>query len=233
MEKRLGCRGYNLLVLVPLGLALVLSAIAIIVSLYIIRENREEVEGSYIKGAPVSGITNSSYSILATELNKPEVKRNTSKVVQAPMSEYQDFEVPEENSNKTYMDADCIRGTACDAYKFKQYYKMSDVGIWTVNGRYCAAVGSFYTTDIGTEFDVVLTSGEVLKCVLADCKDDTHTDETNRQNPNGSVVEFVVEISSLPELARKMGDLSHIGSSFEGEIDYIRVYGGKEWNLVN
>ncbi|MBR4315031.1 MAG: hypothetical protein IKP66_09000, partial [Lachnospiraceae bacterium] len=61
-------------------------------------------------------------------------------------------------------------------------------------GRYCIAVGSFYTTQIGQKIDLVLTNGTVIKCILGDCKSDEHTDETHRYHAiDGSVAEFIVD----------------------------------------
>ncbi len=67
-------------------------------------------------------------------------------------------------------------------------------GIRMSQGRYCIAVGSFYTTKIGQKIDLVLTNGEIIKCILGDCKSDVHTDPTHRFHAiDGSVAEFVVD----------------------------------------
>lgn len=136
------------------------------------------------------------------------------------------METPPNDFKKSYMDADCITSRGSKAYNLKSKYLLDySTGIWTVNGRYCAAVGSYYTRDIGRYFTIVLTNGRMIPCILADCKQDGHTDPTHRQNPNGSVVEFIVNTSSLPLTARKMGDCSYCTSYWDCDIDYILLEG--------
>lgn len=227
MGKRLECRGCYLLVL---SISIVLNFMLVLQTIQI---HQDKTKAIYVARSevPVSGVTYAIYDMLTQMV---EVKPNYSvEVVQASTysieegyEPYASMDTPSKDSNKTYMDAKYITDTTSDAYKLKQYYEVSDTGIYTVDGRYCAAIGSYYTTQIGTKFDVVLTTGKVIECILADCKSDKDTDITNRQNSNGSVVEFVVNTDLLPELARLMGDLSYIGDDFYGEIDYIKIYGG-------
>ena len=68
-----------------------------------------------------------------------------------------------------------------------------------------------------------LENGNVIQAILADCKDDRHTDSTNRINPNGSVVEFVVETDLLEPLAKRMGDISYI-NGWNSKVVNIKVY---------
>lgn len=129
---------------------------------------------------------------------------------------------PPNDSKKTYMDADCITARGSKAYQLKSQYILDySTGIWTVDGCYCVAVGSYYTRKIGTKFTIVLTNGRFIPCILADCKQNGHTDSTGRQNPNGSVVEFIVNTSSLSSTARNMGDCSYCTSYWDCDIDYI------------
>lgn len=139
-------------------------------------------------------------------------------------------ETPSNNGFKSYMDADYIKDTSSAQYALKQYYEMSDIGVWTVEGRYCVAMGSYYTHDIGTKIDLVMYNGNVVHCILADCKADIHTDSSNRQNPNGSIVEFVVNESSLCDYVRKVrGDLSYSNDeNLIGEIAYVIIYENKK-----
>lgn len=212
MEKRLGFQGCHRLDFSSLLFGIVMGVVLGLVTSVI---NPEII--AYEPYQEALQIQQISVDI-TLEVCEPEI-------VQAPVEPvYHEMSVPNNNSNKTYMDADCITCKSSDAYKFKSNYTLSNEGIWVVDGRYCAALGSYYTTTIGTKFDVVLESGEIIKCVLADCKANEHTDSTNRQNPNGSIVEFVVNTSSLPTLAKRMGDLSYINEHFSGEIKSIRVY---------
>lgn len=67
-------------------------------------------------------------------------------------------------------------------------------GIRMVEGRYCIAVGSYYTTQIGQKIDLYFTDGTILNCILGDCKADCDTNETNQFHAiDGSVAEFIVD----------------------------------------
>ena len=169
---------------------------------------------------PVAGFSKEIFNIKEDE---PSVEENEQVIVQQPIGIEND--VPSNNSFKSYMDADTIRSKNTDQYKQKAKYVLDEqTGIWTVDGRYCIAVGSYYTEAIGTYIDVVMENGNTLKCILGECKRNRDTDHTNRQNPNGSVVEFIVNISSMPNMVRKMGNCSYACEEMEGEIKSIIVY---------
>lgn len=157
-----------------------------------------------------------------TVVKKTKVRANTEKESKGKGVEKS---VPASNSFKSYMDGDCITNKESDQYELKQKYVLDEeTGIWTVDKRYCVAVGSYYTTAIGTYIDLKLENGQVIECILADCKANVDTDETNRQNPNGSIVEFVVRTSSLSTLVKRMGDCSYANKQWIGEIQSIIVY---------
>lgn len=137
---------------------------------------------------------------------------------------FTNYDVPSNNTIKSYMDYRCITSTISRQYKLqKSYAYTNDCGIRMVNGRYCIAVGSYYTTTIGQYIDVELENGSVIKAILADCKDDAHTDSTNRINPNGSVVEFVIDIDTLDYTAKIMGDISCV-NDWNSKVVNIKVY---------
>lgn len=141
------------------------------------------------------------------------------------VEDYTEKDVPENNGFKSYMDAKCITSKSSPQYQLKSSYLLADNGIYTVNGRYCVAVGSYYTTEIGTLIDLIMDNGSIVPCILADCKSDTHTDiETHRQNVNGSIVEFIVSTSDLDSIAKKMGDCSYADERLLGEIIAIRIF---------
>lgn len=143
---------------------------------------------------------------------------------------YVDKSVPRNKAFKSYMDARHITDKTSDQYQLKSEYSLDyDTGIYMVNGRYACALGSYYTEEIGTEFDVIMQSGNVIPCILADLKDDKHTDKYNQYTiANNSVVEFVVNERVLVPLITTQwgnsGDVSLVNDLFEGEIDYIRIY---------
>lgn len=133
--------------------------------------------------------------------------------------------VPENNSKKTYMDYRKITDTSSEQYKLQQNKDCytTDTGFRKVNEYYCIAVGTYYSNNIGDKLIIHMENGESFKAIVADIKDDKHTDETNRQHrKDGSVIEFVVDTRKLPELVRKMGDISYMNEkTFKGEIKAI------------
>lgn len=132
--------------------------------------------------------------------------------------------VPENNSRKTYMDYRKITDTSSEQYKLQQNKDCytTDTGLRKLNEYYCIAVGTYYSENIGDKLIVHMENGESFKVIVADIKDDKHTDETNMQHrKDGSVIEFVVDTKKLPELVRKMGDISYINETFKGEIKAI------------
>lgn len=135
------------------------------------------------------------------------------------------YDTPNNDSFKSYMDYRTLSDKTSLQYDLQQQaYTDSLTGIRMVNNRYLIAVGSYYTTEIGSYIDVIMNNGTVIQCVLGDVKNDNHTDLTNRQNPNGSVVEFIVDINTLNSVVKQQGDISYVNEDFEGEIDCIYVY---------
>lgn len=158
-------------------------------------------------------------------IKETTVKETTTKEeINKGQSDYVDYDVPSNNTMKTYMDYKTITSTSSKQYKLQKSLAYTDSkGLRMVGDRYCVAVGSYYTTTIGQYIDVELENGKIIKCILADCKDDRHTDSTNRINPNGSVVEFVVDTDVLDSTAKKMGDISHI-NGWNSRVVNIKVY---------
>nr|DAP31911.1 MAG TPA: hypothetical protein [Caudoviricetes sp.] len=171
---------------------------------------------------PIAGISKQLLNLEDKE-NEPSVEENEQIIVEQSLGKQLD--VPPNNSFKSYMDGDTIKSRNTDQYKLKDKYVLDEkTGIWTVDRRYCIAIGSYYTKQIGTYIDVVMENGITLHCILGECKRNRDTDNTNRQNPNGSVVEFIVNISSMPSMVRKMGDCSYADESMFGEIESIIIY---------
>ena len=169
---------------------------------------------------PLAGF---SKEVMNMKEYEPSVEENEQVIVQQSIGTEKD--VPPNNSFKSYMDADTITSRNTDQYKLKAKYVIDEqTGIWTVDERYCIAVGSYYTQSIGTYIDVVMENGNTLHCILGECKRNRDTDNTNRQNNNGSVVEFIVNTSSMPSMVRKMGNCSYACEEMKGEIKSIIVY---------
>lgn len=142
---------------------------------------------------------------------------------------YVDYDTPPDNSFKSYMDYRTITDTTSMQYELQKQADTDGYGMRMVDDRYCVAVGSYYSTTVGQAVDIIMENGNVIHCIVADLKQDIHTDSTNRQNPNGSIVEFLVDTDTLHRRIKKAGDISYFDTvwqinRFSGEVDTIRVY---------
>ncbi len=143
---------------------------------------------------------------------------------------YKIYASPSSKTFKSYEDADCITdSTKLAQGRLKRKYRLDyKTGVYMVGDRYCIAVGSYYTKQIGVKIDLVLSHHSrkhTLKCITADSKDDSDTVNNHRVHKDGSIVEFVVKTSVLNKKARyTWGDVSYAGKQFRGKIVEIRVY---------
>jgi len=105
--------------------------------------------------------------------------------------------------------------------------------------RYCVALGTYWCgghpEHIGRCLDVYMVNGAVLHCVLADVKkqEDTKGGKNRYGKENNDILEFIVDERYLPKGV--YGDISDVGSEFEGDVSSIIVYDewiegfGEEW----
>lgn len=122
---------------------------------------------------------------------------------------------------KSYMSWLAITSKSSPQWAFQQQAVTGDYGIRTVDGRYCVALGSYWARTIGTKLDVYMVSGEVLHCVLGDCKADKDTDRSHQYGkPKGDVLEFIVDTHEIPDNVRKTGSFNCI---FPGMVSHIEV----------
>lgn len=116
----------------------------------------------------------------------------------------------------TYMDYRKITNKNSMQYKYQQFCTTNEYGIREYDGYYAAALGSFYTTDIGDTYHVILENGTEFDIFLADCKDDSHTDWSNMGVPITNydnedclnVIEFVVDTDCMSKKVKRCGTFS-------------------------
>lgn len=121
---------------------------------------------------------------------------------------------------KAYMDKDAITAKGSPQYKLKSQCTLNEQGVACVDGRMLVAVGTGHDAPVGSNIDVYLTTGKVLKCKVGDIKQNRHTDASNKIcSGNGSIIEFLVETSCMNSKAKQMGDMSYAG--YEGGITKI------------
>ena len=132
---------------------------------------------------------------------------------------------PKTSGVKSYMPYKAITSVSSPQYKLQQQAYTGKHGIRMVNGRYCVALGSFYTNKIGQNFDLVLENGTVIPCVLADQKADKDTNGNNQVTlHNGCMSEFIVDSNSLDRTAKKMGDISYCEECWKSPVKQIILY---------
>ena len=139
--------------------------------------------------------------------------------------EYKDIFTPS-NGIKSYMDYRAITLTSSKQYKLQSTYAYTgNYGIRQINGRYCVAVGSYFTKKVGTYLDLYLENGEIIPCILADCKADMHTDKRNIiTEHDGSLAEFIIDKNSLKKEIKLHGDVSKACPEWDSPIEKIRIY---------
>lgn len=134
------------------------------------------------------------------------------------------LDVPTEikTSQKTYMDYRTITSKSSKQYKLQQDAWTDEYGFRRYGDYYMVALGTFYTGDsCGKVFRITLDTGVSFTAITGDVKADIHTDELN-QHRNGNVVEFIVNTDAIPDMCRKMGDMSYANDSmFTGNIQNI------------
>lgn len=128
------------------------------------------------------------------------------------------------NTRKSYMSYKAITLKISEQYRLQQIAYTGTHGIRQVNGRFCVALGSAYATKIGTHVDIILENGEVIPCILADQKQDIHTDKTNRVCFDGSLVEFVVDTDYIINRVIKSGDVSVVCEEWHPMVEEVIVY---------
>ena len=168
-----------------------------------------------------------------SKVNKKWYKIKTayicSKYVSKKRIKYKRYKSPS-NTFKSCLPVNCLtRNTSLPQGRLRKKYTLDyKTGVYKVGDRYCVALGSYYTTKIGTKIDLVLSHNgrkHVLKCILADQKADKDTVNKHRVHKDGSIAEFVVHSKVMSYKARYVhGDVSYAGKQFRGKIVQIRVY---------
>lgn len=183
--------------------------------------------GDGVGGACFSGITLRLNQCVAGEFaeNGVTISHQRHAVVGQAFEEITQsvYDAPR-NTIKSYMPYQAITNRATEQYRMQRLAYTDEHGIRKVENRYCIAVGSGYTTEIGTWIDLVLVNGTVIPCILADQKDDRHTDASHRITFDGSLAEFVVDVPSLGPVVRHYGDISKIDPAWDSFVAEVVIY---------
>ena len=111
---------------------------------------------------------------------------------------------------KSYTDYKCLSRSSAQWQLQEQAYTDAN-GLRKIGDAYLVALGSYYGTTLGTKYTVTLSNGNSFQIILCDCKQDRHTDTKNQVClSNGSILEFYVDTSRLPNAVRTSGSISSI-----------------------
>ena len=173
-----------------------------------------------LKAAPMAGV--------ATEINRIEMILETYAEDMLYM-EKTIITVPKAYTKKdfkSYEDYRDITSPTSPHYRLQRDYAYTaEDGIRMVDGRYCIALGSYFTTTIGQYIDIVLANGTVIPCILGDQKADAHTDSLHvAHSTDSSVVEFIVDKKVLPNTPKRMGNISYSYDEWRSPVVQVIVY---------
>ena len=139
---------------------------------------------------------------------------------------YASMAVPDvENDFKAFMDYRTLTSTTSKQYSMQYDGNAitNEEGFRLYNGEYMVAVGTYYSEECGTRLRVTLDTGVQFNCIVGDIKSDLHTDELH-QHRNGNVIEFIVDQDKIPDICKKMGDMSYApNANLQGYIEKIEV----------
>lgn len=203
-----------------------LSAVIIVICIVDIHMNKVTVTQTTVDPTIEYGLMAGAIEKTAQMTTiEPVVEEHEVELVEEEVPQWIEMDVPSNNSFKSYMDCSTITDTSSAQYALKYEYLSSASGIMVVEDRFVIALGSYYTTEVGCRVDLVMENGNVIPCIVGDCKADKHTDSMNRQHSvDKSVVEFIVATDNLSNEVRLHGDISYADERLMGEIDSIRVY---------
>lgn len=149
----------------------------------------------------------------------------SSKYISNKELNYKCYSVPLTSGFKSYMSYTAITSKSSPQYKLQQQCRTGLHGIRVKDGRYCVAIGTGFNANVGTYFDLILTNGTVIPCIVADIKADKHTDSNNMvTKASGCLTEFVIDSSKLNKNAKCMGDMSYCCDKWNSRVEKVRVY---------
>lgn len=136
--------------------------------------------------------------------------------------ELEEYELPNlsDTSFKGYMDYRTITDKKSDQWKLQEVANTNQDGLRVINDMYLVALGTYYTDKCGDVFKVTLEDDNEFLVMVGDIKNPVHTDENNQyvpmSNDCGNVIEFIIDIKTLPRTSKLMGTVCGLG--LEGNI---------------
>lgn len=157
----------------------------------------------------------------AKKLKEKLEKENKEKRKEQEKEIYSNVIVPYPHSDfKTWEDYRCITDINSEQYQLQTYAYTGEYGIRKINDYYLVAMGSAYAHYIGEKIELKFSTGETIKVIIGDFKQDQHTDKYNSAGvDNNDIIEFIVDQSITPSEVWLMGSYDVV---FQGTVDEIR-----------
>lgn len=173
-------------------------------------------------------LTESSYRSESAE-EKQRVGNTDKNKKKSKKKEYQSYMLPfyaGYSGTKTYEKYCAITSRVSLQWELQQAASTDENGLRVVNDRYCVAIGSYFATEIGQYFDLVLENGTVIPCIMGDAKSDKHTDPEYHifTVKSKCCSEFIVDAGILSEKLGSYGDVSKLFSDWDSPVVEVRVY---------
>ena len=142
---------------------------------------------------------------------------------------YKSYKLPEFSGYRGFKSYEPYRAITCRStpqWKLQQVAETDRYGLRVVDKRYCVAIGSYFGTQIGQYFDLVLKNGTVIPCIKVDEKSDRHTDDTYHIYTVHSrcCSEFLVDVGTLRDYIGGTGDVSDLFRKWNSPVVEVRVY---------
>ena len=150
---------------------------------------------------------------------------NGAEITTTQIEKYTTYMIPNvDTSFMAYMDYRCITDTTTIQWEMQQQAYTDENGLRKIGDDYCIALGSYYTNyQCGLRFKITLTNDYSFTGIIADLKDDKHTDKQTHTHitKNGNVIEFIIDDEVMPKEALKLGNLGWYYENLNGQIKTI------------
>ena len=138
---------------------------------------------------------------------------------------YQSYNVPNiDTSFMAYMDYRKITDETSIQWQMQKQAYTDEKGFRKIGEDYCIALGSYYTNyECGIRFRITLDNGYSFTGIIADLKNDKHTDKETHTHikKNGNVVEYIIDKKVMPNKALELGNLGWYYEDLAGQIKTI------------
>ena len=127
---------------------------------------------------------------------------------------------------KSFLDYKSITMKTSKQYKIQKRYAETDpeTGIRKVDNKYCIALGSYFSHNVGQYVDLVLENGETIPCVIGDAKSNLDTNENNSIGKDGSVSEFITDKEYIDHSVKRSGDISDVNPNWNSKVIGVKLY---------